>query len=484
MSDGSTGRIDYVRTASIEVNHDAIRGGWRYLPKLFILLVLVTGVGLLSMADAEASHRSSWKVYPVVFYGNNQPYDSNWAVNAERLMEQVRGWYKEQLSGETFELGSVITIQGSHSWQYYYNFPDALDGWDAIWSDIASAGEHVGQSGYIYTVFSPFNAPYLGSSASNYTWGKAMAGPTVFDHSERPDDCLPDWNCPYTQVGGGVVHELAHALNIDPHDDCDPGISCLKTQWKWPLASLTANQKADLLANSPFIAPASGSVPNAPSNLNVSPVSDNGIKGCYNDNSIGEQFFYQYIEQWNSGDTHPSIYKISPYTGTGNRCDTRYPWWSPNDGSWTFYHLKVWGQGSGGNSAKASANPFWIGSTMRARPTSPNVVYTYGYFEGYSTGIWTCWYDRASNEDGFFIKQQPISGDPNSPEYFYFRSPQTLPVPAWTCHWNDVAVSGYYYFDVVAFREPSSSTTCTVSCPEQPVPLSSGHVYGVPTSTQ
>lgn len=132
----------------------------------------------------------------------------------------------------------------------------------------------------------------------------------------------------------------------------------------------------------------------------------------------------------------------------------------------------MWAQGSGGNSGKANSNPYWVYQT---RPTPPNAAtgpFALGDDDGYD-GIWACWWDQATNETGFLVKQWRYAyPEPDILEFYHVRGTNTATPPAWTCHWTDVPRSGYYRYEIWAFRKGASSAKAAT-----------GWEYGVPTST-
>lgn len=446
-------------------------------------LALATIVGALLgsiVADSavEASHRAQWKVYPVVFYGNNQGYDNNWNSVAERMLQQVRAWYKEQLGSETFELGTTVVKRGQHSWQYYQ-----VDPWARVLAELGSSGEHIWGQGYLYVVFLAFNE-FGAGGAGGWNSGAAMLGWSFWDFDQKPEDCPPDWNCPFHTGLGAIAHELGHALNIDSHMSCPSEGTSLNYFWYYPAVVLCSTQKSQLLGSSPFIVPPSGTVPSAPASLSITSLSNGVVQACFNDNSTNEEYFYNWFEQWNGGGGNQwvTLNRFPAYSGTGSRCVNDYAWFSTNDGDGSYYHAKVWAQGSGGNSSRAESSPFWLWQNRPPRPNYPSSPSAYGYNEGY-TGLWACWYDRSSDETGFLLAQWDT--DLQRREQFFWRGPNsgTPSNPVWTCLWTDVAHAGNYRFDIWAVKRGASSTYN----PSAPTKASACHRpatrYAVPTAT-
>jgi hypothetical protein len=445
---------------------------------------LVLALALLGVdtGRAQAVERTPWRVYPLIFYGNNQSYKSDWGSNTLQRMEQVRAWYKEQVGGETFEIGTLITMQGQRSWQWY-----DVNEWDRIYNEVRARGEPLWETGYIYMVFIPWGG-FAGGAADGYNKGYAMLGNFALQAYERPDDCVsgdfwPSYECgvwcAQTAQTGAMAHELGHALNLDADTSCQTGLRCLRTYQYFPIIRLLDHQKSNLRNYSGFINPPAGTVPNAPSNVGIATATLGRLKGTWTDNSTNEQYFYHQLEQWNGGSAGgectvcSSLYRFGPYSGTGSRTAYSYAWYSYYDGATSFYHIRAWAQGSAGNSGKAESSPYWVQQT---RPTPPNAVtdpVTLGDDDGYD-GVWVCWWDQATNETGFLVKQwRKVDGLPGRLEFYHVRESNTATPPAWTCHWTDVPANGYYRYDIFDFRKGASSTK-----------VATGWEYGVPTGTQ
>jgi len=157
-------------------------------PVLGLLLVLFL---LASQPDtaADAAHRPMWKVYPVIFYGSDENLDAGWGFNVDRQMEQIRAYYRKELSGSTFEIGTRIVMQGQQPWRFYYQDLIGL-----IPPEMNNRGEHVWSEGYIYLVF----FPHSGYARGGYGCiqpngvshcGAGFLGQFALEADERPYDC-------------------------------------------------------------------------------------------------------------------------------------------------------------------------------------------------------------------------------------------------------------------------------------------------------
>ncbi len=398
------------------------------------------------------------------FYGSNQTYNTAWGTEAMRRMEIVRAWYKEQLNGETFELNSLVTMQGNSTWQYY----DA-DEWARVQSELISRGEHIWGTGHIYMVFVPWGgfAGAAANAADPWNSGFGIVGNFASLAHERSEDCNDGArrNCAYTPQLGAVAHELGHALNLDTHEAAPPGYHSLLDFEYFPNLVLTSAQKTGLLASSGFIAPASGSTPAAPSTPALSAVSGGNLQGCQTDNSPAETYYYFHLEQATGTDVNSALFREPFVFGSGSNFCRSNPAWPRPGASSNWYHLRVWAQGSGGNSGRAESNPYWAWSGTPTAPNSTSTVYMYGTAQGYPNGMFACWYDRASDEDGFLV-QQIEQGSPDVVHNYLVRGPAaggSPSNPVWACQWVDPPFSGNWKTRVWAFKEGSSSSGVTSS---------------------
>lgn len=475
-------------------------------PRLLMLCAVVGSLAFMASASPEpaaASHRVPNRVYPVIFYGNNQTYDSAWPDIISRRLEQVRAWYKTATGGKTFTTGTVLTYQGTQNWQWYMN--DDNDAAGAIFDDIRAQGEHnmyrfgatepeiANYQGYVYIVYPAFAAPTVGWGvcscvSGTRTAGHAMVSDVLWERDQRPNDCLPDWNCPYTQMLGADAHELGHAFigDIDNPDYRCQGTPCLQNQGEFPNLSLLPNQYTQL-NNHPLFSSNSGAIPNAPSGAYTYNFGNYFLIPCYIDNATNEQYNYGQFEQWNGDPPDPwrlreyQLYRSSAHSGTGDMCQSPgIAWFSQKTGETASYHMSVYAQGAGGNSAKVHVNnPWWYSAPMRFRPNAPTGVTAQPLSGG---RLRVCWYDQSNGETGFLIKQvanfdPPYSGRTTG---VYFVPAITAPAPSWNCKITEIRVSGSYHFEMFAVVQGASSSTSDPTKPwsQQPWPSMSGNVNG------